>query len=130
MCSPMRKSAVISPSDAGVGRREAAVVRQHGRGSQQDDADRPVGDVQGVALDRLRSSALIHQAALQLPGLPAGTDPPAFDASRPHQRCEHRCAYARVARGGAQEQPSRLQVGSTTSVTPAPEVTVNFMTRF
>jgi hypothetical protein len=64
-----------------------------------------------IAFDWLRSSAQIHLAALQLRPLPAGIDPLGFDAGRLHQRCEHRFAYARVARGRAQEQPSRFQVG-------------------
>jgi hypothetical protein len=42
----------------------------------------------GVALDGLRSPALIHLAALQFRRLPAGIDPLDFDADRPHQRCE------------------------------------------
>ena len=104
-------------------------MRQHGRGSRQDNADRPEEPCGGVAFDWLRSSALIHLAALQLRRLPAGIDPLGFDAGRPHQRCERRFACARAAPGLVQGRPSRLQDGRSTSVTPAPEVTVNFMAR-
>jgi Rrf2 family iron-sulfur cluster assembly transcriptional regulator len=61
--------------------------------------------------DRLRSSALIHRAALQPLELPAGIIPPGFDASRPRRRCEHRFACARAAPGLAQGRPSRFQDG-------------------
>jgi hypothetical protein len=53
----------------------------------------------GVALDRLRSSALIHRAALQPLELPAGITPLGFDAGRPHQSCERRFACAQAAPG-------------------------------
>ena len=65
----------------------------------------------GVAFDWLRSSALIHLAALQLLLLPAGIDPLGFVAGRPHQRCERRFACARAAPGQVQGRPSRLQDG-------------------
>jgi|ERR1700722_19025250 hypothetical protein len=66
--------------------RETVVTRQ-----RRFRLEEPCGD---VAFDWLRSSALIHLAALQLRRLPAGIDPLAFDAGRPHQRCERRFACA------------------------------------
>ena len=78
----------------------------------------------GVALDRLRSSALIHLAALQLRRPPAWASTPAVlikdtngGSRAPEQRQDQfRAALALAGR-------------SITSVTPAPEVTVNFMAR-
>ena len=67
--------------------------------------------LRGVALGQAQKLSLDDRAALQLPGLPAGIDPPEFETCRLHQRYEHRFAYARVERGRAQEQPLRFQVG-------------------
>ena len=81
--------------------------------------------VRDVAFDWLRSSAQIHLAALQLHLLPVGIDRLGFVAGRPHQRCERRFACDRAAPRAA----LALAGWSITSVTPAPEVTVNFMAR-
>jgi hypothetical protein len=98
---------------------------RRGRQSRQDRADSTGGACGDVAFDWLRSSAQIHLAALQLRLLPVGIDRLGFVAGRPHQRCERRFACDRAAPRAA----LALAGWSITSVTPAPEVTVNFMAR-
>ena len=105
------------------------MVRQHGRGSRQDNADRPAGDVRGCRLRQAQklspdsSGSIATSRAASRHNSAGVRRRPSSSKMRTSFRL--RASSARTCSRAA----LALAWRSTTLVKPAPEVTVNFMAR-